>query len=35
MKLKYQMCNPNFVLKKKFKDKLFYWAQLNNPVILC
>ena len=42
MKVKYQVCSPNFVLKKKGKGKkkklidiLFYWTQLSGSIILC
>ena len=42
MKVKYQVCSPNFVLKKgkrkkkkkKLIDILFYWTQLSGSIIL-
>ena len=41
MKVKYQVCSPNFVLKKrkrkkkkKLRDILFYWTQLSGSIIL-
>ena len=41
MKVKYQVCSPNFVLKKRKRKKkkklidiLFYWTQLSGSLIL-
>ena len=41
MKVKYQVCSPNFVLKKRKRKKkkklidiLFYWTQLSGSIIL-
>ena len=41
MKVKYQVCSQNFVLKKrkskkkkKLIDILFYWTQLSGSIIL-